>query len=79
MGGLFAFGKKGVPSMGGVRKIPMLGLQGKLSRWRPRGVREKSSLEPKNLRELPLCRALIRDPDFPIEIAEGRKDPSRCA
>jgi 2,4-dienoyl-CoA reductase-like NADH-dependent reductase (Old Yellow Enzyme family) len=26
-----------------------------------------------------LCRSLIREPDFPNEMAEGRKDPSKCA
>ena len=26
-----------------------------------------------------LCRALIREPDLPKEMAEGRKDPSKCA
>jgi 2,4-dienoyl-CoA reductase-like NADH-dependent reductase (Old Yellow Enzyme family) len=26
-----------------------------------------------------LCRALIREPDFPKEMAEGRKDPAKCA
>jgi hypothetical protein len=79
MGGLFAFGKKGVHRMRGVRKIPLLGLQGELSRWGPRGVREKSSLAPKNLRELSFCRALMRDPDFPIGMVEGIKDPSQYA
>ena len=26
-----------------------------------------------------LCRSLIREPDFPKEMAEGRKDPAKCA
>jgi 2,4-dienoyl-CoA reductase-like NADH-dependent reductase (Old Yellow Enzyme family) len=26
-----------------------------------------------------LCRALIREPDFPKEMAEGRKDPAKCS
>ena len=26
-----------------------------------------------------LCRALIREPDLPKEMAEGRKDPAKCA
>ena len=26
-----------------------------------------------------LCRALIREPNFPKEMAEGRKDPAKCA
>jgi 2,4-dienoyl-CoA reductase-like NADH-dependent reductase (Old Yellow Enzyme family) len=26
-----------------------------------------------------LCRALIKEPDFPKQMAEGRKDPAKCA
>jgi 2,4-dienoyl-CoA reductase-like NADH-dependent reductase (Old Yellow Enzyme family) len=36
-------------------------------------------LEDGNADLISLCRALIREPDFPREMAAGRKDPSRCA
>lgn len=36
-------------------------------------------LEAKKADLISLCRALIREPNFPNEMANGRKDPAKCA